>query len=281
MIRTGYPLQVLHEFELPADEMLALAEDVARARPEDLLQEAASSRERLAVTPLGARVLARLIRAARPAQVAVSAFGLREGVLFEHLPDALRAQDPLISAAREMERRLARFPGFGAELAAWVWPLFPAASMARRRLIEAACLLNDVSWNSHPDYRDDAVFEMVYRANLSGVGHAERAWIGAALRYRYKSGKLRRDDIAAMTLLSEREREEARLLGRAIRLGAMLCGSAPGVLPQSSLEVEPTRLVLRLPASAAALAGEVVRKRLGAVARSLGREAELVIGEGG
>jgi exopolyphosphatase/guanosine-5'-triphosphate,3'-diphosphate pyrophosphatase len=277
MTRTDYPIQVLHEFELPAEEMLALARDVAEATPESLAGEAPISRERLAVTPLGARVLARLIRAAEPARVAVSAFGLREGVLYEHLPEALRAQDPLISAAREMECRLARFPGFGAELAAWVWPLFPAASLSRRRLIEGACLLNDVSWNAHPDYRDEAVFETVYRANLSGIGHAERAWIGAALRYRYKAGKTRRDDIAALRLLTDAERDEARLLGRAIRLGAMLCGSAPGVLPQTRLELEPDRLRLRLPASAAALAGEVVRKRLAAVAESVAREPDLEI----
>ncbi|MGM0585049.1 MAG: exopolyphosphatase [Pseudomonadota bacterium] len=278
MTRIDHPIQVLHEFELPADDMLRVAEEISLAEPDELAREAALSRGRLAVTPLGARVLAGLIRAARPAHVAISAFGLREGVLYEHLPEALRAQDPLISAAREMERRLARFPGFGAELAAWVWPLFPAAGRARRRLIEAACLLNDVSWNAHPDYRDEAVFETVYRANLSGVGHAERAWIGAALRYRYKAGKVRRDDVAALTLLSETEREEARLLGRAIRLGSMLCGSSPGVLPDTALEVEPERLVLRLPACAQALAGEMVRKRLSAVAQSVGRKPALEIG---
>lgn len=274
MARTNYPMKVLHEFELPADEMLALAEEVANADPESLAREAPSSKERLAVTPMGARVLAGLIRAVKPAQVAVSAFGLREGVLYEYFPDALRQQDPLLSAARETERRLARFPGFGAELAAWVWPLFPMATLSRRRLIEAACLLNDVSWNAHPDYRDQGVFEAVFRANLSGVGHAERAWIGAALRYRYKAGAGRTPS-PALSLLTPEETADAKLLGRAIRLGAMVCGSAPGVLPGCSLDVGAETLTLRLGPEATALAGEVVLKRLSAVAETLDLRPEL------
>jgi exopolyphosphatase/guanosine-5'-triphosphate,3'-diphosphate pyrophosphatase len=236
MTRTGYPIQVLHEFELPADEMLKLARSVADATPEALSEQVSSSSARLAVTPLGARILARLIRAASPATVAVSAFGLREGVLYEHLPPAMRAQDPLLSAARMLERRNARFPGFGAELLAWLRPLMPEIGPGRERLIEAACLLNDVAWNAHPDYRDHAVFETVYRANLSGVGHADRAWLGASLRYRYKAGRAKRADLPALSLLSDEELVRARLLGRAIRLAAMISGSAPGALPLTRLE---------------------------------------------
>lgn len=275
--RTGYPIQVLHEFELPAAEMALLAADVARAAPEALSREAGASRDRAAVTPLGARVLSRLIAAAAPRIVAVSAFGLREGVLYEQLPPDMRAQDPLLSAAAQMERRLARFPGFGAELAAWVWPLFPGAPLARRRLVEAACLLNDVSWNAHPDYRDQAVFETVYRANLSGVGHAERAFLGAALRYRYKSGGSRRPDLPALSLLDDAQLAEARMLGRAIRLGAMLTGSVPGVLPRAGLDLSAEAVTLRLAPEDAGLTGEAVEKRLGALADSLNRRPRLTV----
>lgn len=277
MTRIGYPIQVLHEFELPAAEMLALAEEVAAMEPDVLARQMSSSRDRIAVTPAASRVLAGLIRAAKPDRVAVSAFGLREGVLYEHLPEALRQQDPLLSAARHMERRLARFPGFGAELAAFVWPMFPSAGLARRRLIEAACVLNDVAWNAHPDYRDQAVFESVYRANLSGIGHAERAWIGAVLRHRYKSGGAGRPPAPALALLSETEQADARLLGRTIRLGAMLTGSAPGVLPSCRLVVEPDALILRLGPAAAALAGEVVEKRVASVAESIGRAPRIEV----
>ncbi|MEO0680172.1 MAG: Ppx/GppA family phosphatase [Pseudomonadota bacterium] len=279
MARTGYPIQVLHEFELPAEDMLTLAASVADATPEALSEEVSSSRDRLAVTPLGARVLARLIRAARPSAVAISAYGLREGVLYEQLPPAMRAQDPLLSAARMMEKRSARFPGFGAELYAWLRPLAEEAAPGRARLMEAACLLNDVAWTAHPDYRDQAVFETVYRASLSGVGHAERAWIGAALRHRYKAGRAKRSDLPALSLLDDEAREQARLLGRAIRLGAMISGSAPGVLPEARLERTEGALRLVLTPRIADLAGEAVAKRLSALGESLDCRPVLEIAE--
>jgi len=270
MARTDYPIQVLHEFEMPAAAMRGLADGVAREAPEAIGRTISASRERLEVIPLAARVLARLIEAAQPVSVAVSAFGLREGVLWERLPKAMRTEDPLLSAAAEMERRLARFPGFGDELAAWLAPLFPDAPARRLRLIAAACRLNDVAWTAHPDYRDQAVFETVYRANLSGVGHGERAWLGAALRHRYKAGRTKREDVPALALLSDAERAEARMLGRAIRLGTMLSGSAPGVLPHCALRAGRRELALLLAPDFEALAGEAVAKRLGALAESAG-----------
>ncbi|SES93017.1 Ppx/GppA family phosphatase [Oceanicella actignis] len=278
MTRERYPLQVLHEFELPAEVMLATAERVAEEDPKALARQISASAARLAVTPLGARVLARLIRAAAPRRVAVSAFGLREGVLYEHLDPAQRAEDPLLSAARDMERRQARFPGFGDELDAWVRPLFPDASPAMSRLITAVCLLSDVAWNSHPDYRDLACLETVYRANISGVTHAERAFMGAALGYRYKSARSRRQATPAAELLTAEQLAQARVLGRGVRLGAMLAASAPGVLPRVALERADKALRLRLPEDLADLAGEVVRKRLAAVAQSLKLAPEIAIG---
>jgi exopolyphosphatase/guanosine-5'-triphosphate,3'-diphosphate pyrophosphatase len=146
---------------------------------------------------------------------------------------------------------------------------------ARRRLVEAACLLSDVSWNSHPDYREQSCFETVYRANISGVGHRERAFIGAMLLYRYKSGKSRLRDVPALTLLSEADRTEARQIGHAIRLGSMITGSAPGTLADCPLTITPTQVTLTLGPAAAALEGEVMRRRLAALAETLGREHHL------
>jgi exopolyphosphatase/guanosine-5'-triphosphate,3'-diphosphate pyrophosphatase len=120
MARTDYPIRVLHEYELPAKEMLLAAKWVARQLPEVLGETVSVSSARLAVTPMGARVLARLINAVKPESVAISAFGLREGMYFEHMPQAIREQDPLIAAARALEKAQARFPGFGDELLAWL-----------------------------------------------------------------------------------------------------------------------------------------------------------------
>jgi exopolyphosphatase/guanosine-5'-triphosphate,3'-diphosphate pyrophosphatase len=277
MARTNYPLDVLHEYELPAEEMLRAARWVASKLPEMLAETVSVSSARLAVTPLGAQVLTRLIRAAKPESVAISAFGLREGLYYEHISPKIRAEDPLLSACQSLERAQARFPGFGVELAQWLAPLIASVPPARQRLVEAACMLNDVSWNSHPDYREQSCFEAVYRANISGVGHRERAFIGAILLYRYKSSKKKPREAPALTILSPEDREEARTIGHAIRLGAMISGSVPGVLASCSLEISDEAVTLTLAPAVAELAGEVMLKRLAALASTMGREFRLEV----
>jgi exopolyphosphatase/guanosine-5'-triphosphate,3'-diphosphate pyrophosphatase len=279
MSRINYSLQVLHEFSQTGNEMLAAARAIALCDPIALAQEVSASSARLAVTPLGAQVLARLIEAAQPDEVAISAFGLREGVLYEHLTPEMRAEDPLLSAARAMESVLGRFPGFGDELADWVAPLFPGADPRRTRLLRAACLLSDVSWNAHPDHRDVACLETVHRANLTGISHAERAFLGATLSHRYRSGRKVRERAPALELLSAEDLTLAKRLGRAIRLGAMLTGSAPGFLPKSRLTPGDAVLRLTLSHAIAQLAGEMVDKRLASLAATMGLSPELTVAE--
>jgi exopolyphosphatase/guanosine-5'-triphosphate,3'-diphosphate pyrophosphatase len=60
---------------------------------------------------------------------------------------------------------------------------FPRAE-DRKRLIKAACLLHDVSWRAHPDYRAEVCFDNATRANLGGLKHAERVFLGLALLHR-------------------------------------------------------------------------------------------------
>jgi exopolyphosphatase/guanosine-5'-triphosphate,3'-diphosphate pyrophosphatase len=66
---------------------------------------------------------------------------------------------------------------------------FPAPSMSGKRLIRAACLLHDVSWRAHPDYRAEVCFDNATRANLGGLTHGERVYLGLALLHRYKSNR--------------------------------------------------------------------------------------------
>jgi exopolyphosphatase/guanosine-5'-triphosphate,3'-diphosphate pyrophosphatase len=176
-----------------------------------------------------------------------------------------------------MEAVLGRFPGFGDELADWVRPLFLDLDPSRQRLVRAACLLSDVSWNAHPDHRDIACLETVHRANLTGISHPERAFLGATLSHRYRSGRKLRDSAFALSLLSAEDLAVAKRLGRAIRLGAMLSGAAPGVLPRSLLAPDPDVLRLTLASEIADLAGEVVDKRLSSLAATMNLAPQLVI----
>ena len=63
-----------------------------------------------------AEVLHRLLKEFKPADIAISSYGIREGMLYEVMPDDMRAADPLLAACRFVEEKDARVPGFGDRL---------------------------------------------------------------------------------------------------------------------------------------------------------------------
>ena len=277
MERIGYPLHVLHGYAPPAPQLL---ETLGWIGGQDLGRLAAAtgvSAARIALLPLAAQVLAELLRRIEPGRVTISGYGLREGLLYRQMPEDMRARDPLIEAARHMERAQARAPGFGDALFDWLAPLYGESGPEERRLVHAACLLHDVNWRAHPDYRAALSFEAALHASFAGVNHAERAYLGLALLNRYKGAS---DGLGRFApLLDAARAAEAVSLGKALRLGAMISGSALGVLEHCPLERGPGRLTLALRGPARAFAGEAVERRLAALAARLGVEAELRVGD--
>ncbi|QHQ35566.1 Ppx/GppA family phosphatase [Algicella marina] len=278
MERRGYPLKVLHEYRMSREDALETCRWIGTMTVDEMNDLTETSQARLELVPLAARVLPALLKALKVKTVTVSSYGLREGMLYEMMPDNLRERDPLIEASRHMERARARFPGFGDTLFAWLSPLYKGRSAGEQRLIHAACLLHDITWRAHPDYRAEVCFETVTRANLSGLDHEGRIFLGLSILHRYKSSARSHFDPAIIELLSEERQLEAEILGKALRLGAMLTGAAPGALEDTDISLRKGVLRLRLRSNARALAGEVVVKRLETLASRLGVEASLEVG---
>ena len=271
MNRTRYPLQVLHEFTLARLEARKLAKWASHQNPESLARFTDASESRLRVTPYGGLVLDRLIKFTRAKHVTLSAFGLREGILFEHLPADRRLDDPLIAACAESERRHARFPGYGEELFEWVRPLFPGSSPAELRLVRAACLANDVEWREHPDYRAAIAFEAMMRVDVAGVDHEERLFVALALLFRHKGARRAAARLDVFGLLENNRIERAERLGRAMRVADHFAGASAGVLPHCPLRLHDDTLVLAVPPRFAPLAGESVESELAILGQLLGK----------
>lgn len=270
MDRVEYPLHVLENYAIDATDALETAQWLSEQKADAVRSLSGSSSTRAEVTPIGAVILERLIEALQPKTIGISAFGLREGVFFENLPESEQRKDPFIESCLALEALRARFPGFGDELWTWLAPLFWDGDLNHDRWRRAACLLNDVTWRSHPDYRALSCFETITRATLIGLSHEGRAYIGSALLNRYKGGKAAVDAEPATRILSPELTNEARALGKAIRLGAMLSGSAPGTLRETRIQKDGDAIVLTLAPSARRLAGDVVDKRLKKLGDTLG-----------
>lgn len=275
MERVGYPLKVLHAYEPPLPQLVETLDWIQtqdQARMSDLT---GTSSARLSLVPIASQVLKELLRRIEPERVVISAYGLREGLLYRQMPEGMRGLDPLIEACRHWESGFARAPGFGDALDTWIRPLFPEAGRAEQRLIHAACLLHDVNWRAHPDYRAEVSYESVTRANMAGIDHPERVYLGLALLNRYKTTGPSDEASRYGALLSRERAAEAAVLGRAMRLGAMLSGSSVGVLEHARIGREENTLVLTLRGTAREFVGEAVERRLQALASRLQCQARI------
>ncbi|WP_299351329.1 Ppx/GppA family phosphatase [uncultured Shimia sp.] len=277
MYRRGYPLHVLHEYRMSAKAINATAEFIKDHDPEELRQKCGVSASRMALVPYAIDVLKGVIRRFKPHDIAVSSYGIREGMLYEQMPDRLRRRDPLIEACRFAEAKDARIPGCGKVLFQFIQPLFNAANEDRRRIIKAACLLHDVSWRAHPDYRAETCFDYATRANLGGLRHSERVFLGMALlhRYRNKYEGTRFEDMFAV--LDDKQKKQAEVLGKALRFGAMLWMDNSADTGELKWRPKKRHLQLTLPPTAAALYGEVAKARFQSLLDALNATGEVRI----
>lgn len=269
MERRGYPLHVLHEYRMTARSITATAKYIADNDLEELRQRCGVSANRMSLVPYAIDVLKGVIRRFKPHDIAVSSYGIREGLLYEQMPDALRKRDPLIEAARFAESKDARLPGFGKSLYGFILPLFSGWKEDRLRLVKAACLLHDVSWRAHPDYRAEVCFDNATRANLGGLRHSERVFLGLALLHRYRNKREGTRFENLYDLIDDKTQLQAEILGKAMRFGAMLWMDKSAEMGKLDWRPKKRHLTLTLPTSAEPLFGEVSQARLQSLAGSL------------
>src|SRR6202163_1870419 len=117
IIQSEYPLGVMHGYSIPAQEALDFAQRLRRLVATDMLANievvADARRPLLAYAAL---VLEYIIQVAKPKTIVFSTFGVREGLLYEKLPQPERARDGLICAAQELNELLSRSARHAEEL---------------------------------------------------------------------------------------------------------------------------------------------------------------------
>lgn len=276
MERCGYPMTVLHEYRMTPK---AVADTIAWIAANDLgalRGQTDISSSRIELVPLAAQVLSQLVETFGPEELAISSYGIREGLLYEHMGDNLRRRDPLLEAARFSERQMARMPGFGRKLHQFLQPIFAGAAPGRDRLIRAACLLHDTTWRAHPDYRAEACFDNVTRANMAALSHPERVFLGLALLHRYKNSRADSPMAPLFTLLSEDEIRDAEILGKAMRFGAMFSIADPADAGELNYMPKKKILQLKLTNTGRKLMGEVAHSRFKSLCSAMGVDSEVV-----
>jgi len=266
MRQSGYPLRVMHNYVVEADEMADFLRPLRTGVASAASGIEVVARARQPLLPYGAIVLSEVLRRGKPRRVVISALGLREGHLYARLDTAMRAEDPLIAAARELATLRSRSPRHAEELIAFSGETLQALGIPETedeaRLRAAACLLSDIGWRAHPDDRGEQSLHAIAQGAFVGVDHPGRAYIALAVYHRYAGLGDERFGRAIRELAPMRYLERARAVAASLRLAFVLSAASPGVIDRIHLRRQAKRLVLVLPQSLGALAGSRVESRL-------------------
>lgn len=279
MAQAKYPLHVLHYYTMTRQQAAGVSDLVSGLSSSSLKNVREVSRSRSDTLPWGALVLDRLLAKGKAKDVVASVFGVREGLLYSKLPRRKMMSDALLASCWDFARRYARSPEHELELCDWTDQLFGANAIKEneieRKLRYAACLLADIGWRAHPDYRAERSLGMISQAAFVGIDHPGRVFLALTIFYRY-DGEDMGDGL--IKLLDDTHVRRAHLLSNIFRLAYILSAAMPGMLPKIGLTLgDGKTLILRMPKKLKDLMGERVEKRLSALAVELNRVPKVEI----
>lgn len=275
MYLADYPLPIIHQYAMSPARIVRLSRTIPQLSKPRMRTVPGLSSGRTSTLADAAALLGVLIRQLGSRTTIVSAYGLREGLLYGDLDAATQALDPLIVAAREEGRLLGRFPEHGDLLEDWIAPLFASDPPAAARLRHTACLLADVGWRANPEFRAERGVEIALHGNWVAIDAQGRAMLAQALYTSLGGGLSAADPVGQ--LAGPADIKLATAWGLAMRLGQRMSGGLAGPLQRSRIVDDGLSLTLHLKPEDKGLYGEAVERRHTALAAALGRKALLAL----
>jgi exopolyphosphatase/guanosine-5'-triphosphate,3'-diphosphate pyrophosphatase len=282
IIQSGYPLRVMHGYSIPAADALDFAQRLRRLAAANMLAniEAVADARRPLLT-YAALVLEHVIQVAKPKTIVFSTFGVREGLLYEKLPQVERAKDGLICAAQNLNELLSRSARHAEELSAWTDRLVRVVKLREteedKRLRHVACLLSDVGWRVHPDHRGEETLSLITNGNFGSISHQGRAFVALSVFYRYAGLSEENEPPPQIRqLVPPAMNERARMLGAAFRVAHLISAARTGVLPATHFRSNGRKLMLVFEHRMVDLVADRVGSRFKQLARLVGRSGSIV-----
>ncbi len=282
IIQSEYPLRVMHGYSISAADALDFAQRLRRLVSANMLANIESVADaRRPLLAYAALVLEHIIRTARPKTIVFSTYGVREGLLYSMLPEKERSRDGLICAAQTLNGLLSRSARHAQELIGWTDRFVRIAKLREsdedRRLRHTACLLSDIGWRVHPDYRGEQTLNLITNGNFGAISHQGRAFVALAVFYRY-AGLSEQNEPPELirALVAPSMVERARVLGAAFRVAHLISAARPGVLPAIHFRSRGRKLMLVFEHRMVDLVADRVGSRFKQLARLVGRAGTIV-----
>ena len=233
------PLSDPHAFYLGTEQARQIARRIGVTAPSDLTGIPGISASRAVGLPDAAALMRALLDALKPSGIVASSWGLREGLLFQRLPDHERAADPLLVEISDFAEPRGGSLALARLIAAWRREGRHASDQARLLLVSAQLAL--AATQLEPNLRARHAYEWAMDKRWIGIGPADRAWIAAALVA--STGKVALP--AGLELLADWEAlREAVGWGLTVRLARRLAAGSEASLRASRLTMGGGHLTL-------------------------------------
>ena len=217
-----------------------------------------------------------MLREFEPPELVISAWGLREGVLFSGLSDAAREQDPLLSAVTHFTTpRGADITNATLE-AAWTAEAVDGRNRGSERIRLASTMLAAAAARIEPNLRINHSTDWALEKRWVGLDHTGRAMIAQSLRASCAQPKIVPEYLRIAT---EEQLHRASAWGLANRLCRKIGAGTRISLLGSTLRREGKTLVLRFDESRAHMMAESVETELANLADWLGLKHTMTVGQ--
>ncbi|KAA0971205.1 Ppx/GppA family phosphatase [Aureimonas fodinaquatilis] len=282
MEQVGYPLHIMHGYRITPEEIADFLALVVRTDPEKLTGINVVSRSRRPLLAYGAVTMQTIIDLLQPADIIISAYGVREGYLHSLLPEEEVAKDALMETARELSFLRSRSPLHNEELLRFADETFNILGIdetaEEERLRHAASLMADVSWRAHPDYRGSQGLSFTVHTAIPALDHDGRTFLGLCNYFRYEGSFDQTFLPDPARMMSARLLERARILGSLFRVVFPLTAAMPGVLPRLKWIQDPRGgFTLMVPQDLGDLAGDRPRARFAQFSKVVERTLRLEV----
>lgn len=274
MADMNYPLRVVDQYKVDLDRAVNMNSMLDYHADDNLNSSLNISSSRIKTLPQAAGLMRCVCEYFKPAKVNISAFGLREGILFSQLSEVEKRLDPLLVATNEFALTQRRFHGQRSDLDAWIAPIFTDDGAAMARIRQAFCNLGDVAWRANPNFRAEWALEIGLHGSWTAMSGSERDILGQALYSSYRGGPVKYP--GGGKLANKDDMERAIAWGLAVRLAQRLSGGRSGTLSHSHIAKEGDTLVLNIESIYHDICGEAVIKRLRQLASFLNYDYKVV-----
>ena len=276
MQEQGHPLSDPHGFEMaPVEAKALLTKALGNETIDSLKARDRISSMRAEKLPDASVLAEAMLSRFEPSRLIFSSWGLREGLVFDSLPEHTKAQDPLLAGVGVFATQRGAPPTLAARIAGWTVDVAPPQKHGSERLRLAATMLALASMQIEPNIRLPQAIDWALHKRWIAVDGKDRAMLAAAIA---ANGNVLELPQEVRALASEESLDEAICWGLAVRLARRLGARSRKSLQISRLLVEKDTLILRLAKSHGALFGVPTEKdiKLLAAQRNLDWKVEIV-----